>query len=325
MIFCHNAFYDMEQGEECRYMKAAIMGFCMTLMIVLTCTTVFTIENNTSRKNELEANLSSAVISVMQNISDTKSESNEATYSIASDTDAIQDTIQSMLVAANSNGAYDVKINSVDIAKGLLSVNVDETYTMPNGKEITISASKTAILEPVSYSVSFYKSDGTLIAAKDAASGSVLLSTVCDLPSGCGGWEVFSAGIDMFDAGGNINKDNSNGFVTSLSQVQVQSNLNLVAVPSIKLTALSIDKGSAEVNQDGQIMIDTNGTLQLSYVMTPSNATTEYDVVWRSSDPNIASVDSTGLVTAKNATGDVVTITVTVGDVSNSVKLYVRG
>lgn len=78
---------------------------------------------------------------------------------------------------------------------------------------------------------------------------------------------------------------------------------------------------SVEVNSDGAVrQIALGETLKLSVTITPSNATADV-ITWTSSDPTIATVSDTGVVTALKP-GEV-TITVTVGGKSSSFTLTI--
>ena len=78
---------------------------------------------------------------------------------------------------------------------------------------------------------------------------------------------------------------------------------------------------SVEVNSDGAVrQIALGETLKLSVTITPTNATADV-ITWTSSDPTIATVSDTGVVTALKP-GEV-TITVTVGGKSSSFTLTI--
>ena len=74
-------------------------------------------------------------------------------------------------------------------------------------------------------------------------------------------------------------------------------------VSTVAVTGVTLDKSSATVN--------VNGTTQLTATVAPSNASNK-NVTWKSSNTNIATVDSNGKVTGK-AVGEA-TITVTTAD-----------
>ncbi|MDE7421762.1 MAG: Ig-like domain-containing protein [Muribaculaceae bacterium] len=73
-----------------------------------------------------------------------------------------------------------------------------------------------------------------------------------------------------------------------------------VAAPEVEVTGITLDKKTAEM--------ETGASLQLNATITPENATSK-EVKWTSSDSNIATVSTKGLVTAKKA--GKVTITAT--------------
>lgn len=76
-----------------------------------------------------------------------------------------------------------------------------------------------------------------------------------------------------------------------------------VTASTVAVTGVTLDKSSATVN--------VNGTTQLTATVAPSNASNK-NVTWKSSNTNIATVDSNGKVTGK-AVGEA-TITVTTAD-----------
>ena len=76
-----------------------------------------------------------------------------------------------------------------------------------------------------------------------------------------------------------------------------------VTASTVAVTGVTLDKSSATVN--------VNGTTQLTATVAPSNASNK-NVIWKSSNTNIATVDSNGKVTGK-AVGEA-TITVTTAD-----------
>ena len=76
------------------------------------------------------------------------------------------------------------------------------------------------------------------------------------------------------------------------------------------------------VTVSGETEIPDGKTLQLTANITPENASNK-TVAWSSSDEAKATVDDNGLVTAKGAVGDKVTITATVGTVQGSIELTI--
>ena len=82
----------------------------------------------------------------------------------------------------------------------------------------------------------------------------------------------------------------------------------------ITLTKLSIDIGSSDIL--------TNQTISLNPIFEPFNATYS-NIVWTSSNPNIASVDQLGVVTAKSSGEVIISVTVN-NNLSANTKLTVK-
>ena len=75
-------------------------------------------------------------------------------------------------------------------------------------------------------------------------------------------------------------------------------------------TAVNVPLTGIRIDSIAMVTLTRNSTCQMSVVLTPANPTT-VAVVWSVSDTTIASVDSSGRVTAKNKTG---TVTLTARD-----------
>ena len=69
----------------------------------------------------------------------------------------IADFNQNLILSIESDSVLEVNILSVDIEKGLLDVEVVETFAQPNGSKGTVSCRKTIILEEYkSYAPAYY-------------------------------------------------------------------------------------------------------------------------------------------------------------------------
>lgn len=136
-------------------MKNAIIASVLILMLIITSLILFTIYNENTRQNELEDSLSIAVEQSLENLKLNKS------YSINNTDEFVADFLENLLVSIESDSDVTVEILSVDIEKGLLDVNVIETYKQPNGSVKSISCRKTVIMEeyvepaPTYYTVEF--------------------------------------------------------------------------------------------------------------------------------------------------------------------------
>lgn len=89
-------------------------------------------------------------------------------------------------------------------------------------------------------------------------------------------------------------------------------------VDEIPVKIISI-KGTGITNK--QLKMNSGETLQLSYVVSPSNATNKDDVTWATSDENIATITSDGLLTAVNE--GTCNVSATIGKASASITLEV--
>jgi hypothetical protein len=79
----------------------------------------------------------------------------------------LSDFAESMSMAMDSNGALEMKVMGVNFDKGLLSVNMNEKFTNPNGNAGLIKDSgRTVILNKLTedqvetFTITFYKNEG---------------------------------------------------------------------------------------------------------------------------------------------------------------------
>lgn len=121
-------------------MRGALITTILVCILVLTGATIFAIEGKTTRQNELDANLSSAMDRSMEIMTVDKK------YDIENNEQLIADFIQNFLVRLNSNSDVTIDILGVDAEKGLLSVRATETFPSLFG-ESSVSATRTIILD----------------------------------------------------------------------------------------------------------------------------------------------------------------------------------
>ncbi|MBR5034571.1 MAG: Ig domain-containing protein [Bacteroidales bacterium] len=89
---------------------------------------------------------------------------------------------------------------------------------------------------------------------------------------------------------------------------------NVKATCEVTVTEKAIPVTAVQLSETGSIILSADETLQLSAVVTPSNAT--YSAVeWASDDPSVATVDANGLVTALGK--GTANITATIGGVTS--------
>jgi len=99
-----------------------------------------TIDGRRIRGQEATDSLRSSIESTMQNLKDVK-------YNINDNQTFISDFIQALAIQIESDSTITVNILDVDYEKGLLSIEVIESFTHPNGKPGTVACVKTVILE----------------------------------------------------------------------------------------------------------------------------------------------------------------------------------
>lgn len=136
-------------------MKNVIISIGLVMMMIITILILYTIYGQNTRQNEVEEALTVAVEQTLENMKIDKS------YDVNSVEEFIADFNQNLILAIESDSTLEVNILSVDIEKGLLDVEVVETFVQPNGSKGTVSCRKTVILEeyknyaPAYYSVDF--------------------------------------------------------------------------------------------------------------------------------------------------------------------------
>lgn len=109
-------------------------------MGIVSILTIFTIDGRRIRNQEATDSLRSAIESTMQNLKD-------VTYDIDNNQMFIADFIQALAIQIESDSTIQVNVQDVDYEKGLLSIEVIEHFTHPNGKPGTVSCVRSVILE----------------------------------------------------------------------------------------------------------------------------------------------------------------------------------
>lgn len=125
-------------------MKNVIIAFGMVVILILTVFVSLTIYSNNSRQNEVEEALTVAVEQALENLMV------DQQYTIADTKEFIADFVQRLVVGLDSESEITVNILAVDTEKGLLDVEVVETYRQVNGTTGTASYRKTVILDAIS-------------------------------------------------------------------------------------------------------------------------------------------------------------------------------
>jgi len=122
-------------------MKNVIIGMVLIFLIIISMSIILTVDGRSIRSNEVEKSLTSAIDNSVENLMAKK------IYSINNNNELITDLIESLLVQIESTSTIKINILDIDTSKGLLSIEVIEQYTHPNGKTGTVSCVKTVIFE----------------------------------------------------------------------------------------------------------------------------------------------------------------------------------
>lgn len=122
-------------------MKNTIISIVLVLLTILTSLILLTLYGQNTRQNELDEALSVAVEQSLENLKIKKA------YSIDDTEEFVADFNENLIIAIESDSEVKVEVLAVDIDKGLLDVNVVETFSQPNGSVRTASCRKTIIMD----------------------------------------------------------------------------------------------------------------------------------------------------------------------------------
>lgn len=145
-------------------MKKIISGSVFVFIGMLFVLILLTYIGRGSRKLETDTALAEAIDATLANVF------TNHTYTTADDTDEfIADFIEALLLQVESDSDVKISILEADPEKGILSVEVTETYRHPNGNTGTVSAVRTVIFDRNEekkaeefHQVDFYAADGEL-------------------------------------------------------------------------------------------------------------------------------------------------------------------
>lgn len=122
-------------------MKNAIIALIGIAMVIMVTVGINTVENKTMRQNELDSNLDKALERTMEILTI------DPVYQISkNDTEVAADFIENFLVNTTSDATFKIEIITVEPEKGLLDVQVSESYAQVIGTG-KVSARKTVILD----------------------------------------------------------------------------------------------------------------------------------------------------------------------------------
>ena len=123
-------------------MKKIISGSIFVFLGVLFLLILLTYVGRSSRKTETDTALAEAIDTSLASIFTNR------TYTTEADTDEfIADFLEALLLQVESDSNVKVSILEADPEKGILSVEVTETYRHPNGNMGTVSAVRTVIFD----------------------------------------------------------------------------------------------------------------------------------------------------------------------------------
>ena len=117
-------------------------------------------------------------------------------------------------------------------------------------------------------------------------------------------WESTNPSVATIDTDGTVTAHKAGQTTIIVRSVNGKVNRCIVKVQdgqNIPITGVTLDYESADLK--------VNETLKLNATINPDNTTESKTLTWESSNPDVASVDSNGLVTAKKAGDAIITVT----------------
>lgn len=122
-------------------MKHIIYGVALIALTVMVIAGVMIISGKNIRENEMDKALNTAVEQSLEQLK------KYGSYEIGNERELIADFHQALLVHISSDADIRVKILTADIERGVLDVEVTETYQTINAREKQAVCRKTVILE----------------------------------------------------------------------------------------------------------------------------------------------------------------------------------
>lgn len=122
-------------------MKQIIFGVTAGMILVLFLGVIISIHGRTLRQDEAEQSLEAAMQNAMKQLTE------ERNYTFSDREEMVADLLEALLIQINSDSELEVSILKADEKRGLLSVEVVETYRHLNGEEGKVSAQRTMILD----------------------------------------------------------------------------------------------------------------------------------------------------------------------------------
>ena len=120
--------------------KIVLYSFCI-VMLVITIVTAMIIHGKNARMDEVQQGLDEAVEATISALFENR------TYTVADEKEFAADFMQGLMANLNSTSDVTVNILKADKEKGLLSVEVVESYAHPGGRTGTVSCVRTVIFD----------------------------------------------------------------------------------------------------------------------------------------------------------------------------------
>ena len=202
--------------EERQNMKRIVQGSVFMFLGVLLVLIILTNIGRGSRESETRTALAEAIDTTMSSMFENH------TYASSGDRDKfVADFLEALMLQMGSDSEVEVSVLNADPKKGILSVEVTEHYTHPNGNTGSVSEVRTVLFEkeeeeePVRHQVEFYLSDGVLYKKYELLEGEVCSIPVAPKQEGKSftGWQFITGGsgnaggINVVYADGNGTKN----------------------------------------------------------------------------------------------------------------------
>lgn len=156
-------------------MSRAIKGAFLFIILFLFLAILLTNHGRAVRSNENTSALVNAIDTSLDSVMEQKA------YTIRDSNEFVADFLETLLIQYESDSDITVKILKQDMEKGLLSVEVDETYLHPNGSTGTVSVCRTVIFDQtaekanaVTHTIQFWV-DGELYKSYTLPEGAALI------------------------------------------------------------------------------------------------------------------------------------------------------
>lgn len=155
-------------------MKHTVYGIALAFVAVLIIAAVMTVSGRDVRENEMDKALNTAVEQSLEQLKE------EGGYEVADYQELIADFNQAMLLHISSDSDIKAEILTADLERGVLDVQITETYKTTSGKVKQSSCRKTVILEEYAdkkpYHTVTFQADGEVYAKYSLYEESLIVS-----------------------------------------------------------------------------------------------------------------------------------------------------